>query len=69
MSLEDMARKMDASVAAMLNAQERDQVEAMLVKLAHTLIVKLDERDTHIEWLRQEVTSLRAELVRAENAG
>jgi hypothetical protein len=59
MSLEDMARKMDASVALMLHADERDRTEAMLVKLAHTLIVKLDERDAQIEWMRKEITALR----------
>lgn len=59
MTLDEMSRRMDASVEAMLHAQERDQIEAMLVKLSHSLIVKLDARDKEIAWLRSEISSLR----------
>lgn len=60
--LEEMARRMDASVEAMICAQERDQVEAMLVKLSHSLILKLDDRDKEIVWLRSEISALRERL-------
>jgi hypothetical protein len=65
MTLDEISKRMDASVEAMIHSQERDQIEAMLIKLSHSLIQKLDARDREIAWLRAEIADLKIKVVNA----
>jgi hypothetical protein len=65
MTLDEISKRMDASVEAMIHSQERDQIEAMLVKLSASLIQKLEQRDREIAWLRGEITELKIKVANA----
>jgi len=69
MDMQELANRMDATVQALLDAQNRDITEATLIRTAANLLDKLRERDITINVLRAQLVELQSEIDQLKTNG
>jgi cell division protein ZapA (FtsZ GTPase activity inhibitor) len=69
MDMQELANRMDATVQAMLDAQNRDLTEATLIKTAANLLDKLNDRDLQIRVLRAQLDEMNMKLAELTRDG
>lgn len=69
MDMQELANRMDATVQALLDAQNRDITEATLIRTAANLLDKLKERDITINVLRAQLVELQSEIDQLKTNG
>ena len=69
MNMQELANRMDATVQALLDAQNRDLTEATLIRTAANLLDKVRERDITINVLRAQLAELQSEIAHFKTNG